>query len=86
MQDNALVWVSPFGWAQRMDAFGDERWWPALPCSCVTTAALLALAAWLTTHRDFGGGLLRHPPRPPATRAGCCARRSASPLGSSAAC
>ena len=28
VEDNALVWASPFGWAQRMDAFGDERWWP----------------------------------------------------------
>ena len=30
MQDNALVWLSPFGWAQLMNAFGDERWWPAI--------------------------------------------------------
>jgi ABC-2 type transport system permease protein len=58
MQDNALVWASPFGWAQRMDAFGDERWWPALPLVALT-AALLGLAAWLTAHRDFGGGLLQ---------------------------
>jgi ABC-2 type transport system permease protein len=29
LQDSALVWASPFGWAQRMDAFGAERWWPA---------------------------------------------------------
>jgi ABC-2 type transport system permease protein len=68
MQDNALVWASPFGWAQRMDAFGDERWWPALPLLLVT-AALLALAAWLTAHRDFGGGLLQaRPGRPRASR------------------
>jgi ABC-2 type transport system permease protein len=40
LQDSALVWASPFGWAQRMDAFGAERWWPACcwwpsrwPCS-----------------------------------------------------
>ena len=25
--DNALYWLSPFGWAQTVDAFGDERWW-----------------------------------------------------------
>lgn len=69
MQDNALVWVSPFGWAQRMDAFGAERWWPALPL-LAATAALLALAAWLTAHRDFAGGLLRtRPGRPHASRA-----------------
>lgn len=61
MQDNALVWLSPFGWAQEMDAFGDERWWPAIPL-VVATAGLLGLAAYLTAHRDFGGGLVQ--PRP----------------------
>jgi ABC-2 type transport system permease protein len=58
MQDNALVWLSPFGWAQLMNAFGTERWWPALPL-VAATAGLLALAASLTAHRDFGGGLLQ---------------------------
>jgi ABC-2 type transport system permease protein len=58
MRDNALVWLSPFGWAQLMNAFGSERWWPAIPL-VVTTAGLLALAAYLTAHRDFGGGLLQ---------------------------
>ena len=68
MQDNALVWASPFGWAQRMDAFGSERWWPALPVAGLT-AALLGLAAWLTAHRDFGGGVLQsRPGRPRASR------------------
>lgn len=66
VRDDALVWASPFGWAQRMDAFGDEQWWPALLLAAVT-AALLALAAWLTVHRDFGGGLLQ--PRPGRPRA-----------------
>jgi ABC-2 type transport system permease protein len=58
MQDNALVWLSPFGWAQLMNAFGVERWWPAIPL-VLATAALLALAGYLTAHRDFGGGLLQ---------------------------
>lgn len=57
MQDNALVWASPFGWAQRMDAFGTEQWWPAVPLLAVT-AGLLGLAAWLTAHRDLGSGML----------------------------
>ena len=69
MQDDALVWASPFGWAQRMDAFGTERAWPALPLLALT-AALLGLAALLTAHRDFAGGLLQtRPGRPRATRA-----------------
>jgi ABC-2 type transport system permease protein len=68
MQDNALVWASPFGWAQRMDAFGTERWWPAAPLVTLT-AALLGVAAWLTVHRDFGGGLLQaRPGHPRAAR------------------
>jgi ABC-2 type transport system permease protein len=64
MQDNALVWLSPFGWAQGMNAFGDERWWPAL-LLLVFTALLLALAVRLMAHRDFGGGLLATRPGPP---------------------
>lgn len=68
MQDNALVWASPFGWAQRMDAFGTERWWPAMPLVALT-AALLRLAGWLTAHRDFGGGPLQtRPGQPRASR------------------
>jgi ABC-2 type transport system permease protein len=69
MQDNALVWLSPFGWAQLMNAFGTERWWPAM-LLVVVTAGLLALAAYLTAHRDFGGGLLQpRRGRPRASRA-----------------
>ncbi|GAA3531337.1 exporter of polyketide antibiotics [Aeromicrobium flavum] len=68
MQDNALVWVSPFGWAQRMDAFGAEQWWPAVPV-VLLTAALLGVAGWLTVHRDFAGGVLpARPGRPRASR------------------
>ncbi|QBX56206.1 hypothetical protein EXE58_12490 [Nocardioides seonyuensis] len=67
MQDNALVWLSPFGWAQRMDPFGAEQWWPALLLLALT-AALLGVAGWLTVHRDFGGGLLQA--RPGQPRAG----------------
>lgn len=75
MQDNALVWASPFGWAQRMDAFGAERWWPALLLLAVT-AALLGLAGRLTAHRDFAGGLLQT--RPGRSRA---SRLLGTPVG-----
>ena len=75
MQDNVLVWLSPFGWAQEMDPFGQERWWPA-GLLVVAAAAMLALAAHLTSHRDFGGGLLH--PRPGHPRA---SRTLSSPWG-----
>ena len=58
-----LVWLSPFGWAQGMDAFGSERWWPAA-LLLAFTALLLAVAARLMAHRDFGGGLLATRPGP----------------------
>ncbi len=68
MQDNALVWASPFGWAQAMNSFGEERWWPAL-LLVAATGVLLGLAAWLTAHRDFAGGLLQtRPGRPRGSR------------------
>ncbi|GAA4695448.1 ABC-2 type transport system permease protein [Promicromonospora umidemergens] len=65
---NALSWLSPIGWAQQLRAFVDLRWWPvALPV--VAILLLLALAAFLASRRDFGGGLV-------ATRGG---RADASP-------
>ncbi|CAN0382525.1 unnamed protein product, partial [Phaeothamnion confervicola] len=75
MEDNALVWLSPFGWAQGMDAFGDERWWPAA-LLLGATALLLALAGRMMARRDFGGGLLQ--PRPGSARAG---RMLGTPFG-----
>ncbi len=63
MQDNALVWTSPFGWAQAMNAFGTERYWPGV-LLLVVTFALLVVAGWLTAHRDFAGGVLRTRPGP----------------------
>ncbi|KGN42364.1 ABC transporter permease [Knoellia aerolata] len=75
MQDNAAVWLSPFGWAQAMNSFGEERWWPAA-LLVVATAALLGVAAHLTTRRDFAGGFIH--PRPGHPRASAAL---ASPLG-----
>lgn len=66
MQDSALVWLSPFAWAQEMNAFGAERWWPALLLVAGTAAALTG-AAVFTARRDFGAGLI--PPRPGRPRA-----------------
>ncbi len=75
MQENALVWVSPFGWAQSMNAFGSERYWPAALLVLVTLALLVA-AGWLTAHRDFAGGVLRTRPGPGRAR-----RSLGTPIG-----
>jgi ABC-2 type transport system permease protein len=52
-----LSWLSPFGWAQRIRPFFDERWWVFLlflGLIAVLTFAALALSA----QRDLGSGLL----------------------------
>lgn len=56
VNDSWLVWVSPIGWAQNIDAFGEERWWiPAL--FGAASAAGFAAAAALGSRRDLGSGL-----------------------------
>jgi ABC-2 type transport system permease protein len=66
MAESWLYWVSPFGWAQGVDAFGDERWWP-LAVVTVAAAAVFGLAAVLVSTRDAGAGLVQ--PRPGNPRA-----------------
>ena len=64
--DNALTYLSPLGWAQAGEPFGDPRWWPIL-LLLVVAGALLAGTAYLTAHRDEGAGLIQ--PRPGRPRA-----------------
>lgn len=56
--DNALYWISPFGWAQGVDAFGDERWW-TLGVLGVGAVTSVAAAFVLTARRDAGAGLVQ---------------------------
>jgi len=52
-----LSWLSPFGWAQRIRPFGDERWWVFL--LFLGLIAVLNFAALvLSARRDLGSGLL----------------------------
>ncbi|GAA2859655.1 ABC transporter permease [Nonomuraea rubra] len=53
----ALSWLSPLGWAQRVRAFAGERWW-VLILFAATGPALAGLAALLARRRDLGAGLL----------------------------
>lgn len=68
-------WLSPIGWAQAVRPYADERWW-ALGLPVVATVVLVAVADWLTSHRDLGAGLVPQRPGPP--RAG---ERLSNPLG-----
>ncbi len=61
-----LRWTNPVGWAQQMDPFGANRWWPALLGLAFFVAGVLG-AAWVSGHRDLGGGLLAPRPGPPTS-------------------
>jgi ABC-2 type transport system permease protein len=73
--DGRLTWASPVGWAQQMQPWGANRWWPML-LMLGLLVGLLALTLRLEARRDLGAGLL--PERP--GRAGAPARWT-SPLG-----
>ena len=54
---DGLSWLSPFGWAQRIRPFVDERWWVFLLfLGLITVLTFAALA--LSERRDLGSGLL----------------------------
>ncbi|GAA4542160.1 hypothetical protein [Pseudonocardia xishanensis] len=52
-----LVWASPLGWGERLDAFGANRW-AVLPLALAAAAVLTAVALALQVRRDAGAGLL----------------------------
>jgi ABC-2 type transport system permease protein len=58
-----LTWASPLGWAERMQAYGGDRWAVAgLPVAAAAVAT--GCAAVLAARRDLGGGLLPDRPGP----------------------
>ena len=73
--DGRLTWASPIGWAQEMQPWGANRWWP-LVLLVGLAAVLLAAAARLEAWRDLGAGLLPERPGPAGAPV-----RYASPLG-----
>ena len=50
-------WLTPFGWMDRLHAFGENRWVMLLP-SVVAATALSVVAVALRRRRDDGAGLL----------------------------
>ena len=57
VKENALVWLSPIGWAQATHVLGDERWWPLL-VMLLATVVLLSVSVALADRRDVGAGLV----------------------------
>jgi ABC-2 type transport system permease protein len=63
VQENALSWLSPVGWAQATRAYVDERWWPLL-LPAVFFVAVLAAVFVLISRRDVAAGILPQRPGP----------------------
>jgi ABC-2 type transport system permease protein len=58
-----LTWLSPFGWASRVEAYGGNRWWVfALPV--LLFLLFVAGAVVLARRRDLGAGLVADRPGP----------------------
>lgn len=53
-----LSWLSPIAWVHQTRVFVDTRIWP-LGIAAVVALALLAVAAFLGSHRDFGAGMVK---------------------------
>ncbi len=62
-----LMWCTPLGWAERVDAYGTDRWW-ALALPLLSALLLTAGATRLAAGRDLGAGLFAS--RPGAEHAG----------------
>ena len=66
--NEAISWLSPIGWYQRMYAFSGLRWWPALLLLGLVVVTVVAAYAVLE-RRDIGSGILAaRPGRATATR------------------
>lgn len=61
-----ISWASPLGWASKVGAYGQNRFW-VLGLALVLAAALMRLAFSLLDRRDVGSGLF--PSRPGPARA-----------------
>jgi ABC-2 type transport system permease protein len=56
--NNALTWISPVGWAEKMAPWDENRGWLIIPLLALT-AALLVIAFLIEAHRDYGSGVLK---------------------------
>ena len=68
VQDNWLSMLSPLGWVQAVNSFGDAQIWPFV-VSALAIVGSLALAIMLVQRRDVGAGLIQQRPGPPEASA-----------------
>ena len=50
-------WLTPFGWVEKLQAYGDERW-AVLAIPLIVSVLLGAIAIGLRMRRDLGAGLI----------------------------
>jgi ABC-2 type transport system permease protein len=75
VRDNWLSWLSPIGWAQKVNAFGDSNPW-ALVVALAAIATFIAVAIGLVLKRDVGAGMIAQRPGPASASPGLV-----SPMG-----
>ena len=63
------VWLTPFGWVERVRPWAGDRWW-VIALMLLGAATLIAGAYTLADRRDLGSGLLPQRPGPPAAGPG----------------
>ena len=68
VRDNWLSMLSPFGWVQAVNSFGDVVVWPFFVSILAVTIAVGAAIA-LVARRDVGAGLIQQRPGPPVASA-----------------
>ncbi len=75
VRDSWLALISPLGWVQAVNAFGDTVVWPFMT-SGLAVGVAVAVAIMLVRRRDVGAGLIRQRPGPPVA-----GRSLGTPLG-----
>jgi len=58
-----LSWLSPFGWASKMEPYAGDRW-AVVAMPLILTVSLLGLSVLLRDRRDLGSGLISPRPGP----------------------
>jgi ABC-2 type transport system permease protein len=55
--DSPLIWLSPFGWAEQVRSFADERWW-LVALSAGVAMSLAGVGVLISSQRDLGSSLI----------------------------